>query len=87
MNTTYEATQNLNMSSNERGFRAVASLGLIFAVLFGIVTAPAAIFGLSLASIYLAMTTISGIDLSYDLVNWMSRSLVGSREVTAQIRA
>ena len=65
MNTTYEATQNLNMSNNERGFRAVISLGLIFAVLFGIVTAPAAVFGLSLVSVYLVMTTISGIDLRY----------------------
>ena len=87
MNTTYEATHNLNMSNNERGFRAVISLGLIFAVLFGIVTAPAAMFGLSLVAVYLVMTTISGIDLSYDLVHWMSRSLAGSKDATAQIRA
>jgi len=87
MNTSYEATQDLNMSNNERGFRAVISLGLISVILFGIVTAPAAIFGLSVVSIYLAMTTISGIDLSYNLVNWMSHSLAGSKEATAQIRA
>jgi hypothetical protein len=87
MNTSYEATEKLNMSNNERGFRAVISLGLIFAVLFGIVTAPAAVFGLSMVSVYLAMTTISGIDLSYDLVNWMSRSLSGSKAAAAPIRA
>ena len=86
MNTTYEATQYLNMSNNERGFRAVISLSLIFAVLFGIVTAPVAIFGLSLVSVYLVMTTISGIDLFYDFVNWVSRNF-SSTGSAAQIRA
>ena len=86
MNTTYAVNEPLNMSSNERGFRAVASLALLVSILVGFVTAPAAIFGLSLASIYLAMTTISGIDLSYDFANWVSRNFPGSRS-TAQIRA
>ena len=49
MNTTYAVNEPLNMSSNERGFRAVASLALLVSILVGFVTAPAAIFGLSLA--------------------------------------
>lgn len=86
MNTTYAVNEPLNMSNNERGFRAVASLALLVSILVGFVTTPAAIFGLSLASIYLAMTTISGIDLSYDFANWVSRNFPGSKS-PAPIRA
>jgi hypothetical protein len=67
MNTTHESIQGLNMTSNERGFRVVLSLGIVFAILLGHVTAAGAIFGLSMVTIYLVMTAISGIDLAYDL--------------------
>jgi hypothetical protein len=75
MNTHTVANENLNMSANERGFRALLGLGMIVAILMGAVTTPAAIFALSMACIYLAMTTISGIDLSYNLVDRMTRRL------------
>ncbi len=75
MNTHTVSNQNLNMSANERGFRALLGLGMIVAILLGAVTSPAAIFTLSMACIYLAMTTISGIDLGYDLADRMTRRL------------
>jgi hypothetical protein len=75
MNTHNVSNQQLNMSTNERGFRAVLGLGMIITILLGAVTTPAAIFALSMACVYLAMTTISGIDLSYNLVDRMTRRL------------
>ncbi len=85
MNTSYESNQGLNMTPNERGFRVILSLGIVFAILLGHVTAPAAIFGLSMVTIYLVMSAISGIDLAYDLVNGVARGL--SRNQPSRIQS
>jgi len=84
MDATYQSTQNQNVTNNERALRVVLGMGLLTAIIIGIFTAPATIFGLSMASIYLVFTTILGIDPVYILIQRLARQLPVSRHDAGQ---
>jgi len=69
MNRTQVSTQYQNISNNERVFRTVFGLAILTTVSTGIVTAPAAIFTISMIAVYQVLTAIIGIDPVYSLSN------------------
>ena len=73
MKTTYTVREQ-NVSSNERGFRAVAAIGMLTAVIIGAVASPAGIAALSMISIYLVMTAMIAIDPVYAVVQPISKT-------------
>jgi hypothetical protein len=84
MKTLDEVILTRNMSTDERAFRAVVGLGILSSIVAGLVTAPVAIFVLSLISVYLIMTTISGIDLVYSVARWIGQYLFQSSRKLGQ---
>jgi len=56
-----------NVSQVERVYRGTASLILVSAVLVGVTTVPAVMFAVTVASIYLGMTAVLGLDPFYAL--------------------
>ena len=63
-----------NVSSNERGFRAIAGLAMVSVVVAGTVASPVAIFALSMIATYMATTAIIGSDPVYAALNAVSTS-------------
>jgi len=84
MNTTYQSTQNRNVSSNERALRAIFGMGLLIFIIIGTFNAPTAIFGLSMVSIYLIFTTILGIDPVYSLAQGLAQQFSVPHPETGQ---
>lgn len=54
-----------NISSNERGFRSILATGMLVAIIVGVAASPTSIFVLTMASVYLVMTTMIGLDPAY----------------------
>lgn len=87
MKAIKKSRQMQNITNNERGFRVVMALGMLSGILAGVVTAPAAMFTLSVISIYLVTTTIIGSDPVYAIARRLTRHLHDSHGRSGQIYA
>jgi len=62
-----------NVTRNERGFRTALGMGVLAAVIAGTISAPTAMFAATMASVYLVMSAIMGIDPVYAAAQSLSR--------------
>jgi len=68
--TAYEP--GTNITRNERRFRTALGMGVLAAVIAGTISAPTAMFTAAMASVYLVMSAIMGIDPVYSLAGGLS---------------
>ena len=63
-----------NVTRRERGLRVALGMGILAAVIAGGISAPTAMFAAAMASVYLVMSAIMGIDPVYAATQSVSRS-------------
>lgn len=88
MTTTYQTSSNHNVTDNERAFRALSGMGIMIAVVAGIIPTPLTMFTVSMIAVYLVMTAILGVDPVYRLTETLAgRSSRVHRGTTKQAHA
>ena len=68
-----------NVTRRERGLRVALGMGILAAVIAGGISAPTAMFAAAMASVYLVMSAIMGIDPVYAAAQSLSRRDRGGR--------
>lgn len=85
MKTTSKIKSSIvNVSQGDRMYRGIASLALVSAVLVGGVTDEAAMFAVTVASIYMGITAIMAIDPLYSLAERLTQQSSGTQHRSGQ---
>ena len=86
--TTYtENRTTQNVTNNERSFRALSAMGIMSAVVSGIIPTPLTMFTASLIALYLVMTAIIGTDPVYRLMETLAGKATTAHSGTKQAHA
>ena len=87
MTTQTETRQTQNVSNNERSFRVLLAMGIMTAILAGVIPAPLAMFAGTLIAVYLVVTSIISVDPVYRLIETLGHSTTHTHSGTKQAHA